>query len=105
VLRKGGKTVTILLAPPTARAIDLAIGDRVAGAIFLGRDGARVDRHAAWRIVRRLARRAGVNKPVGPHTLRLGVVRASALFTLLGRRVVRWRTMPCTIGIGSARRR
>ncbi len=59
VLRKGGKVVTIPLAPRTARAIDLAIGERAEGPIFVGTNGERLDRHAAWRIVRRLARRAG----------------------------------------------
>jgi len=70
VVRKGGKTVVIPLAPRTARAIDLGIGERVEGPIFLATSGDRLDRHAAWRIVRRLARKAGINKPVGPHTLR-----------------------------------
>ena len=70
VVRQGGKTVVIPLAPRTARAIDLAIGERVEGPIFLAANGDRLDRHAAWRIVRRLAGKAGINKPVGPHTLR-----------------------------------
>jgi integrase/recombinase XerD len=69
ILRQGGKVVTIPLAPRTARAIDLVIGGRPQGPIFLDRTGRRLDRHAAWRIVRRLARRAGITKPVGPHTL------------------------------------
>jgi integrase/recombinase XerD len=77
VLRKGGKVVTIPLAPRTARAIDLAIGERVEGPIFLGRDGNRLDRHAAWRIVRRLARKASISKPVGPHTLRHAFITAA----------------------------
>jgi integrase/recombinase XerD len=77
VSRKGGKVVTIPLAPRTARAIDLAIGERVEGPIFVGRDGLRLDRHAAWRIVRRLARKAGINKPVGPHTLRHAFITAA----------------------------
>jgi integrase/recombinase XerD len=77
VLRKAGKVVTIPLAPRTARAIDLAIGERVEGPIFLGGNGERLDRHAAWRIVRRLARRAGINKPVGPHTLRHAFITAA----------------------------
>jgi site-specific recombinase XerD len=77
VLRKGGKVVTIPLAPRTARAIDLAIGERVEGAIFLGQNGERLDRHAAWRIVRRLARKAGINKAVGPHTLRHAFITAA----------------------------
>jgi integrase len=43
VLRKGGKIVTIPLAPRTARAIDLAIGERLDGPIFLRPDGKRMD--------------------------------------------------------------
>ena len=35
IARKGGKVVTIPLAPRTARAIDLAIGERSEGPIFL----------------------------------------------------------------------
>ena len=66
ILRKGGKIVTIPLAPRTARAIDLAVGERLDGPIFLGPDGHRLDRHAAARIVRRVARRAGIDKRVGP---------------------------------------
>jgi integrase len=79
VLRKGGKVVTIPLAPRTARAIDLAIGERVEGPIFLGRNGEPLDRHAAWRIVRRLARKAGISKPVGPHTLRHAFITAAQM--------------------------
>jgi len=71
VLRKGGKVVTMPLAPRVARAVDLAIGDRLDGPIFVDSNaGERLDRHAAGRIVRRVARRAGINKRVGPHTLR-----------------------------------
>jgi integrase/recombinase XerD len=70
VLRKGGKTVTVPLAPRTARAVDLAVGERAAGAIFVACDGQRLDRHGAARIVRRVAKRAGIAKPIGPHTLR-----------------------------------
>lgn len=77
VLRKGGKTVVIPLAPRTARAIDLAIGERVEGPLFLATNADRLDRHAAWRIIRRLARKAGINKPVGPHTLRHAFITAA----------------------------
>jgi integrase/recombinase XerD len=47
------------------------------GPIFLGTDGHRLDRHAAGRIVRRVARRAGINKRVGPHTLRHAFITAA----------------------------
>ena len=70
ITRKGGKVVTIPLAPRTARAIDLAIGERTSGPLFRAADGKRLDRHGAARIVRRVTRRAGISKQVSPHTLR-----------------------------------
>jgi integrase len=76
-VREGGKVVTIPRAPRTARAVDLSIGERVEGPIFLGHNGVRLDSHAAWRIVRRLARKAGIKKTVGPHTLRHAFVTAA----------------------------
>jgi Phage integrase family len=77
ILRKGGKVVTVPLAPRTARAIDLAVGERCDGPMFVGADGQRIDRHAAGRIVRRIARRAGIAKRVGPHTLRHAFITAA----------------------------
>lgn len=77
VSRKGGETVTMPLAPRVARAVDLAIGDRLEGPIFTDADGMRLDRHAAGRIVRRVARRAGITKRVGPHTLRHAFITAA----------------------------
>jgi integrase/recombinase XerD len=67
VLRQGGKIVTIPLAPRTARAIDLALGERIEGPIFLGHNGERLnparrladratsDRHAAYVVAAFLA--------------------------------------------------
>ena len=66
ITRKGGKIVMIPLAPRTARAIDLAIGERPEGPVFLAVDGRRLDRHGAARIVRRVTRRAGIAKKVSP---------------------------------------
>jgi integrase len=77
IVRKGGKVVTIPLAPRTARAVDLAVGERCEGPIFLGADGSRLDRHGAGRIVRRVARRAGITKLVSPHTLRHAFITAA----------------------------
>ena len=77
IRRKGGKIVTIPLAPRTARAIDLAIGEGAEGPVFLAPDGRRLDRHGAGRIVRRVARKAGIGKQVGPHTLRHAFITAA----------------------------
>jgi integrase len=49
----------------------------VDGPIFLTFDGQRLDRHGAARIVRRAAVRAGITKPVGPHTLRHAFITAA----------------------------
>jgi integrase/recombinase XerD len=77
VTRKGGRVVTMPLAPRVARALDLAIGERVEGPIFVDSAGERLDRHGAGRIVRRVARRAGISKRVGPHTLRHAFITAA----------------------------
>jgi hypothetical protein len=69
--------VIIPLAPRTARAIDLAVGERSEGPLFLGTDNERLDRHAAARIVQRIARTAGIAKRVGPHTLRHAFITAA----------------------------
>jgi integrase/recombinase XerD len=59
------------------RAIDLAVGERCEGLIFVASNGERIDRHAAGRIVRRIRRRAGIAKQVGPHTLRHAFITAA----------------------------
>ena len=60
--------VTVPLAPRTARAIDLAIGERTEGPVFLAAGG---------RIVRTAVRRAGIAKIVTPHTLRHAFITAA----------------------------
>jgi integrase/recombinase XerD len=78
ITRKGGKIVTIPLAPRTARAIDLYVGKRSEGPVFVNRDGTRrLDRHAATRIVKRLAKHAGIDKRISPHSLRHSFITAA----------------------------
>jgi site-specific recombinase XerD len=72
-----GHNRVIPLAPRTARAIDLAIAERTDGPVFLAADGRRLDRHGAGRIVRRVARRAGIAKNVSPRALRHAFITAA----------------------------
>lgn len=58
-------------------AIDLAAGERPAGPVLLSRSGMRLDRHGATRIVRRVARKAGIVKHISPHSLRHSFITAA----------------------------
>jgi integrase/recombinase XerD len=71
VCGKGTKVVLVPLPPAVGRAIDRATGDRVRGPILLNSRGARMDRHAATRRLRRLAATAGIQAArAHPHMLR-----------------------------------
>jgi integrase/recombinase XerD len=72
--RKGGKRQTVALAPRTADAIDAMLGGRDGGPLFATRTGRRMDRHAALKVIRRLARSGGIEHAVSPHSLRHGFV-------------------------------
>ena len=59
------------LAPPVVRALELYIGDRTAGPIFLNSDGSnRYPYRSAYRHLGRLCRSAGLPAGVTPHSLR-----------------------------------
>ncbi len=75
IVRKGGATIP--LAPRTSRALDLYIGERTSGPIFLGAKGGRMDRYAADRTVKRLAGRAGIAKRISLHCLRHSFITAA----------------------------
>jgi integrase/recombinase XerD len=71
VVGKGTRIVLIPLPPAVGRAIDHATGERRAGPILLNTRGARMDRHAATRRLRRLAAESVVRLPrMHPHMLR-----------------------------------
>lgn len=70
ITRKGGAEAEVPLAPPTFRAVLLAMGERTSGPIILDALGERMTRHSAARAVQRAAREAGLTKRVGPHALR-----------------------------------
>ena len=62
--------IQVPLPPAVGRAIDRATGLRDRGPILLNGRGARMDRHAATRRLRRLAGAAGLRTRAHPHMLR-----------------------------------
>lgn len=74
---KGGTRRICPLAPRTADAIHAAVGDRTSGPLLIDAKAERLDRHDAARIVRRVARAAGITKRVSPHSLRHSMVTLS----------------------------
>jgi integrase/recombinase XerD len=75
IVRKGGKHAAVPLAPVTGEAVDAMLSGRpIEGPLFATATGRRMDRRSAFKVIRRLAREAGLSKAVGPHTLRHGYV-------------------------------
>ncbi|AZV00762.1 tyrosine integrase [Gordonia phage Kiko] len=68
---KGGKHALVPMPPAVQRAVDAAIGVRTTGPLLLRRDGTRMTRRSADRVVKRCAKAAGITAvSVSPHTLR-----------------------------------
>jgi integrase/recombinase XerD len=68
---KGDKVVLIPLPPAVARAIDRAVDGRDTGPVLRNTLGARMDRDAATRRLKHLAKVAGIRMPrMHPHMLR-----------------------------------
>lgn len=70
--RKGGKRAKAPLSPAVVRALDAYLGDRTIGPLFTTASGKPMDRIAGWRLVRRIARKAGIAAAdrISPHSAR-----------------------------------
>lgn len=76
IMGKGSKPDDVVLPPRTMVAIDAALSGRTTGPLLLNTTGTRMQRDAAGRIVRRLARRAGITKNITPHSIRHSAISA-----------------------------
>ena len=76
IIGKGNRPAGIPLVPRTARTLDLAIGERGEGPILLRRDGHRLDSRTAYRWVRSIGKRAGLER-IHPHMLRAAFIMAA----------------------------
>ena len=74
--RKGGRSGRAVLTAPVVRAIDAYLDGRETGALFVTKTGRRMDQPEAWRMVRRLARRASLDGAgeIRPHSLRVAFI-------------------------------
>ena len=71
VCGKGTKVVLVPLPPAVGRAIDRAVGTKTRGPILLNTRSTRMDRHAATRRLRHVAKVAGIQMArAHPHMLR-----------------------------------
>ncbi len=77
VTRKGGTKATVPLAPRTAEALDAYLAGRTSGPLFVTSTGRAMDRVAAFRLIRRLAKSACIARPIHPHDLRHAFVTLS----------------------------
>ena len=69
-VNKGGERMSVPQPPAVMQAVDRAVGGRTSGPLLLRRDGSRMTRQSAAKIITRLAKKAGVDRTVTPHSLR-----------------------------------
>ncbi|MGV8875504.1 MAG: tyrosine-type recombinase/integrase [Rhodococcus sp. (in: high G+C Gram-positive bacteria)] len=69
-VQKGGDLAQVPQPPIVMQAVDRVIAGRSSGPLLLRRDGSRMTRSSADRVVKRLARKAGIERTVSPHVLR-----------------------------------
>lgn len=71
---KGGAHRSLPVPPAVGRRLDTARSGRTSGPLLVRRDGSRMDRRSADRVVKRIAKAARVDKPVSPHDLRAAAI-------------------------------
>jgi integrase/recombinase XerD len=74
---KGGRRDLVPLPPVVCDAVRGLLDGRTGGPLLFADDGSPLDRFDATRIVRRLAKRAGINKRISPHSLRHSAITAA----------------------------
>jgi integrase/recombinase XerD len=74
--RKGGNSDRTVLTAPVGRAIDDYLAGRITGPLFITKAGKRMGQPEAWKMVRRIARRASLDGAgeISPHSLRVAFI-------------------------------
>lgn len=79
IIRKGGVSAKVALWPASVAALQQYIGDRDAGPIFISDGGHRMRQSEAWRMVRRIAKHAGLPSAneLSPHSMRVTFITSA----------------------------
>jgi len=74
--RKGDRSGRTVLVAPVSRALDENLDDRTSGPVSITSSGRRMDQREAWRMVRRIARKAGLDGAgeLTTHSLRVAFI-------------------------------
>jgi integrase/recombinase XerD len=74
--RKGGRGDATVLTAPVTRALDAYLDGRNSGPIFITKASKRMGQPEAWKMVRRIARRASLDgaDEIQPHSLRVAFI-------------------------------
>ncbi len=70
VTRKGGRRQTLVIPVQAAVALDRHLGGRTEGPLFEGARGGPMSRYEVDKILSGLVLKAGINKPITPHSMR-----------------------------------
>lgn len=71
---KGDRIRVAALAPITRQAVDAALAGRAGGALVLNEAGRPINRQNVTTIVKRLGRKAGIDKKLSPHGMRATMI-------------------------------
>jgi integrase/recombinase XerD len=73
---KGGTRSKVVLAPMAVHALEIYLAGRAEGPLFTTRNGHRLREAEVWKVLRRLAKRAGLpqQNSIHPHVLRHGFI-------------------------------
>lgn len=86
---KNGDDATVFLPRETARMLADHVGARTDGPLFVGANGARLGTRQAHRRLARWTKRAGIDRTVGPHSLRhsfaVALLRKTGNVVLVGK--------------------
>lgn len=90
VTEKGGKTLTKVVPPIAITAIEEALAGRTSGPLFLNSNGDRMRPNSITLAVNRVARRAGIDKHLSPHSLRRTAIQEAFRRDVAPRLIQEW---------------